>query len=131
MNKSMIIGNVGNDPEVHYTKNSAAPVTTLSIASTERWKDAEGNKQEHTEWHRVVAWGNLAEICGKHLGKGDKVFIEGKLRTRKWEDQEGITRYTTEIVAREMEMLGSKQESVGNPPKESQAEPPLPDDIPF
>ncbi len=131
MNKSMIIGNVGNDPEVHYTQNSAAPVITLSIASTERWKDAQGNRQEHTEWHRVVAWGNLAEICGKYLSKGDKVFIEGKLRTRKWEDQKGITRYTTEIMAREMEMLGNKQESVSTLPKESQVEPPLPDDIPF
>ena len=108
MNKTMIIGNLGNDPELHYTKNSAAPVTTLSIATTERWKDADGNKQEQTDWHRVVAWGGLAVVCGEHLSKGDKVYIEGRLRTRKWEDQDGNIRYTTEIIAREMEMLGGK-----------------------
>ncbi len=132
MNKTMIIGNVGNDPEVHYTKNSAAPVTTLSVATTERWKDGDGNKQEHTEWHRVVAWGGLAEVCGEHLKKGDKVYFEGKLRTRKWQDQDGNIRYTTEIIAREMEMLGGRQDNVGTPPKNDTAAPPLSDDdIPF
>lgn len=130
MNKAMVIGNVGNDVQVRYTRNET-PVATFSVASTERWKDADGNRQEHTEWHRIVAWVNLADICSKHLAKGDKVFIEGKLRTRKWEDQEGITRYTTEIVAREMEMLGSRKERVNAPPKDGQEEPPLPDDVPF
>ena len=132
MNKTMIIGNLGNDPELHYTKNSAAPVTTLSIATTERWKDADGNKQEQTDWHRAVAWGGLAIVCGEHLHKGDKVYIEGRLRTRKWEDQEGITRYTTEIIAREMEMLGGNGDrNTGTPPNSDTAEPPLPDDVPF
>ena len=134
MNKAMVIGNLGSDPEVRYTQNET-PVATFSVASTERWKDSDGNKQEHTEWHRVVAWGKLAEICGEHLHKGDKVFIEGKLRTRKWEDQEGTTRYTTEINARELEMLGGRQEGAGSPPDGNtvgeNVEPPMPDDVPF
>ena len=134
MNKAMVIGNLGNDPEVRYTQNET-PVATFSVASTERWKDSDGNKQEHTEWHRVVAWGKLAEICGEHLHKGDKVFIEGKLRTRKWEDQEGTTRYTTEINARELEMLGGRQEGAASPPNGDTVgeniEPPMPDDVPF
>ena len=134
MNKAMIIGNLGSDPEVRYTQNET-PVATFSVASTERWKDSDGNKQEHTEWHRVVAWGKLAKICGEHLNKGDKVFIEGKLRTRKWEDQEGTTRYTTEINARELEMLGGRQDSAGSPPNGNtvgdNVEPPMPDDVPF
>ncbi|MCP3889206.1 MAG: single-stranded DNA-binding protein [Desulfobulbaceae bacterium] len=130
MNKAMVIGNLGNDPEVRYTQNET-PVATFSVASNERWKDSDGNKQEHTEWHRVVAWGKLAGVCGDHLSKGDKVFIEGKLRTRKWEDQEGVTRYTTEIVARELEMLGGRQEGSGSPPNGDNVEPPMPDDVPF
>ena len=134
MNKALIIGNLGRDPEVRYTQDGT-PVATLSIATTERWKDGEGNRQEHTEWHRVVAWGGLAEICGEHLHKGDKVFIEGKLRTRKWEDQEGTTRYTNEINARELEMLGGRQDGASSPPDGNTAgeniEPPMPDDVPF
>ena len=133
MNKAMVIGNLGNDLELHYTKNSAVPVTTLSVATTERWKDTDGNKQEQTDWHRVVAWGGLALVCGEHLKKGDKVYIEGKLRTRKWEDQDGNTRYTTEIIAAEMEMLGGHGEKIVKnlPPNSDGAEPPLPDDVPF
>ena len=131
MNKTMIIGNLGNDPEIHYTKNSGAPVTTLSVATTERWKDGDGNRQEHTDWHRVVAWGGLAEVCGEHLTKGDKVYIEGKLRTRKWTDQEGNIRYTTEIIARELEMLGNNKAADTLPPRSVSDEPPLPDDVPF
>jgi len=131
MNKAMIIGNLGNDPELHYTKNSAAPVTTLSVATTERWKDADGNKQEQTDWHRVVAWGGLAVICGEHLSKGDKVYFEGRLHTRKWKDQDGNIRYTTEIIAREMEMLGGKQDAGTLPPNNDRDEPPLPEDISF
>jgi len=129
MNKAMVIGNLGSDPEVRYTANQT-PVATFSLATTERWKDGEGNKQEHTEWHRIVAWGRLAEICGEHLHKGDKVFIEGKLRTRKWTDRDDITRYTTEINARELEMLGGRQENGGSPPG-GDMEPPMPDDVPF
>ena len=129
MNKAMVIGNLGNDPEIRYTQ-SQIPEATFSVASTERWKDAEGNKQERTEWHRVVAWRRLAEVCGEHLHKGDKVFIEGKMQTRKWEDQNGVFRYTTEIVARELEMLGGRQDSAGTPPN-GETEPPMPEDVPF
>ena len=130
MNKAMVIGNLGSDPEVRYTQNET-PVATFSVASTERWKDSDGNKQEHTEWHRVVAWRRLAEVCGEHLHKGNKVFIEGKMQTRKWEDQDGNTRYTTEIVARDLEMIGSRQENAGSPPNGDIKEPPMPDDVPF
>lgn len=133
MNKAMIIGNLGNDPELQYTTNSAAPVTTLSVATTERWKDADGNKKEQTVWHRVVAWGGLAVICGEHLSKGDKVYFEGKLHTRQWKDKDNIVRYTTEIIAREMEMLGGSGDKNANniSPKTAANEPPLPDDVPF
>ena len=106
MNKAMVIGNLGNDPEIRYTQKGAA-VATFSIATTERWKDADGVQQEHTEWHKIVAWKGLAEICGDHLKKGSKVYIEGKMQTRKWEEN-GITRHTTEIIAKSMEMLGGK-----------------------
>ena len=107
MNKAMVIGNLGNDPEVRYTQ-AGTPVATFSVATTERWKDAEAVQQEHTDWHRIVAWKGLAEICGDHLKKGSKVYIEGKMQTRKWEDGNGVTHYTTEIVAKSMEMLGGK-----------------------
>ncbi len=130
MNKAMIIGNLGNDPELRYTQNQT-PVATFSVASTERWKDSDGNKQEHTEWHRVVVWKGLAEVCNEHLSKGSKVFIEGKLRTRKWEDQDGNIRYSTEIIARDLEMLGGRQEETTSQPNEEHVEPPMPDDVPF
>ncbi len=130
MNKAMIIGNLGNDPELRYTQNQT-PVATFSVASTERWKDSDGNKQEHTEWHRVVVWKGLAEVCNEHLSKGSKVFIEGKLRTRKWEDQDGNIRYSTEIIARDLEMLGGRQEETASQPNEKHVEPPMPDDVPF
>ena len=131
MNKSMVIGNLGSDPQLRYTQNQT-PVATFSVASTERWKDADGKKQEHTEWHRVVAWGKLAEICGEHLATGSKVFIEGKLRTRKWQDQDGVTHYTTEIHAKELEMLRGRQENYDSPPKSDTTEPPIPDEeVPF
>jgi single-strand DNA-binding protein len=106
MNKAMVIGNLGNDPEIRYTQ-SGTPVATFSIATTERWKDKDGQQQEHTDWHRVVAWQKLAEICGEYLKKGSKVYIEGKMQTRKWEEN-GTNRYTTEIIAKYMEMLGGK-----------------------
>jgi len=129
MNKAMLIGNLGSDPEVRYTQNQT-PVATFSVATSERWTDSEGNKQEHTEWHRVVSWGKLAEICGEHLKKGDKVFIEGKLRTRKWEDKDGNTRYTTEINARDLEMLGGR-EGADSSASMSENEPPPSEDVPF
>jgi len=130
MNKAMIIGNLGNDPELRYTQNSTA-VATFSVATSERWKDSDGNKQERTDWHRVVAWGKLAEVCGEHLHKGNKVFIEGKSQTRKWEDNDGITRYTTEIIARELEMLGGNNGGADADSSSHDQEPPVPEDVPF
>lgn len=104
VNKTTIIGNLGADPEIRYTQ-SGDQVATFSVATTERWKDKSGQQQEATEWHRVVAWRRLAEICGEYLGKGSMVYVEGKLQTRKWQDKNGAERYTTEIVAKEMKML--------------------------
>ena len=107
INKVILVGNLGQDPEVKYTAGGAA-VTTLSIATSESWKDKDtGEDQDKTEWHRVVLWRRLAEIAGEYLKKGSKVYIEGQLQTRKWE-QEGQTRYTTEIVARDIQFLDSK-----------------------
>ncbi len=131
MNKAMIIGNIGNDPELRFTKNGSVPMATFTVATTERWKDEDGNRQEHTEWHNVVAWGGLAVVCGEHLHKGDKIHVEGKLSTRKRQDRDGSIRYTTEIIAREMEMLGGKKD-IGSPaPAEAIDGPPLPEDMPF
>ena len=131
LNKTMLIGNLGEDVRTAVTKNEI-PVANFRMATTERWKDGEGNKQESTEWHRVVAFGRLAEICGEHLQKGAKVYIEGRLQTRKWQDSNDVTRYTTEIVARELRMLGEKStsEDVPDPPQGGD-EPPTSDDVPF
>ena len=110
INKGILVGNLGQDPEIKYTAGGAA-VTTLSIATSDSWKDKEsGMDQERTEWHRVVLWRRLAEIAGEYLKKGSKVYIEGQLQTRKWE-QEGQTRYTTEIIARDMQFLDSRGSS--------------------
>ena len=108
VNKALIIGNLGQDPEIKYTQ-SGSPVANLSVATSERWKDKNtGEQKEQTEWHRVVVFGRLAEIAEQYLKKGSKVFIEGKIQTRDWEDAEGNKRYTTEVVAREMTMFDSK-----------------------
>ena len=110
INKVILVGNLGQDPEVKYTAGGAA-VTTLSLATSESWKDKDtGSDQEKTEWHRVVLWRRLAEIAGEYLKKGAKVYIEGQLQTRKWE-QDGQTRYTTEVVGRDMQFLDSKGSS--------------------
>ncbi|MBD3368526.1 MAG: single-stranded DNA-binding protein [Candidatus Eisenbacteria bacterium] len=107
VNKVILIGNLGGDPEVRQT-GSGTTVTTFNIATNETWSDRDGNRQEHTEWHRIVAWGKLGEICGQYLSKGRQVYIEGRLRTRTWEDKQGQQRKTTEIKADEMQMLGSR-----------------------
>ena len=108
INKVILVGNLGNDPDVRYTANGAA-VSNISIATSESWKDKEsGEQQEKTEWHRVVFFGKLAEIVAEYLKKGSQVYVEGRLQTRKWQDKEGNDRYTTEIVANEMQMLGSR-----------------------
>jgi single-strand DNA-binding protein len=114
INKVIIVGNLGQDPEVRYMPSGGA-VTNISVATSETWKDKDsGENTERTEWHRIVFFNRLAEIAGEYLKKGSKVFVEGSLRTRKWEDKNGQDRYTTEIVAREMQMLDSKGGSSAN-----------------
>lgn len=107
VNKVILIGRVGQDPEVRYT-SSGAPVANFSVATDESFKGRNGEQQQHTEWHRVVAWNKLAEICGEYLTKGKLVYIEGSIRSRQWEDQSGNKRTNYEIVARNMQMLGSR-----------------------
>jgi len=107
INKVMLIGNLGKDPEIRYMPSGDA-IANLTLATTENWKDKSGEKQEKTEWHRVSMFGRMAEIAGEYLKKGSSVYIEGKLQTRKWQDKEGNDRYTTEIVANEMKMLGGR-----------------------
>jgi single-strand DNA-binding protein len=108
INKVILIGNLGANPELRYTAGQQA-VANLRLATTERWTDKNGQKQEATEWHRVVVWGKQAEIVGQYLTKGRQVYIEGSIRTRQWQDQQGQKRFTTEIVARNVQMLGSRE----------------------
>ena len=113
VNKVILIGNLGVDPEVRYMPSGGA-VANVRVATTDSWKDKQsGEKQEQTEWHQVVFFGRLAEIAGEYLKKGSKVYVEGRLRTRKWQDKSGNDRYTTEIVANEMQMLDSRGGSAG------------------
>lgn len=112
LNKAMIIGRLGQDPDVKYTQSNTA-VANLSVATNERYKDNNGEFQERTEWHRVVAWGRLAEICQQYLRKGSLIYIEGPIQTRQWEDKDGQKRYTTEIRALQMTMLDSRGDSGG------------------
>ena len=141
VNKVILIGHIGQDPEVKYTPAGNA-ITNVSVATSETWKDKQtGQPQERTEWHRVVFFNRLAEIAGEYLRKGSKVYIEGSLRTRKWQDQQGQDRYTTEIVASEMQMLDGKPDGQSRAPASQPApqphQPPpssfdsLGDDIPF
>lgn len=144
VNKVILVGNLGADPEARYLPNGDA-VSNLRIATTDTWKDKDGNKQEAVEWHRVSAFGKLAEICNQYLKKGSQVFIEGAIRTRKWQDKDGQDRYTTEIKAHEMKMLGSRPQQGGQSeqpePRQQQRGSPAPsapgsfndfeDDIPF
>ena len=132
INKVILIGNLGKDPEVRYMPSGAA-VTNVTIATSETWKDKQsGEVQERTEWHNVVFFNRLAEIAGEYLRKGAKVYVEGSLRTRKWQAKDGSDRYTTEIVASELQMLDSKGERQREPAR--QAAPVVdefPDDFPF
>lgn len=132
VNKVILVGNLGADPEIRYTQDGT-PAASFTVATTERWKGKDGQVQEHTEWHKVTAWRRLAEICGEYLAKGSRVYIEGKLQTRKWQDKNGQDRFTTEIVAHEMKMLspngssgstGSSGYSPGEPH-------PMDDSVPF
>jgi single-strand DNA-binding protein len=109
VNKVIIVGRLGADPDVKAV-GQGSTVTKLSVATSENWVDKEGQKQERTEWHRVVVWGKLAEICGKHLSKGRQVYVEGRLQTRSWEDQQGQKKYSTEVVANTVQFLGSAGE---------------------
>lgn len=138
VNKVILVGNLGGDPEIRYAQSGLA-VANFSLATSETWTK-DGQKQEKTEWHKVVAFAKLAEICGEYLHKGKQVYIEGRIQTRKWEDKEGQTRYTTEIVANQMQMLGAKGDrgeapaaSKGGSDSTQAEEPPPPelDDIPF
>ena len=107
VNKVILIGNLGADPETRYLPSGDA-VTNIRIATTENWKDKSGEKQEHTEWHRIAFFGKLAEIAGEYLKKGSPVYVEGRIRTRKWQDKEGQDKYSTEIVADRMQLLGAR-----------------------
>jgi single-strand DNA-binding protein len=120
VNKVIIVGNLGRDPETRYMPEGGA-ITNISVATTEKWKDKNGEMQEKTEWHRVAFFGKLAEIAGEYLKKGSQVYVEGRLRTRKWQDKDGQDRYTTEIMATEMKMLGSR--AGAGEPREAPPEP--------
>ncbi len=109
VNKVILVGHLGRDPELRYTQNGQA-VANFSLATSESYSKRDGEREERTEWHRIVAWGRLAEICGEYLSKGRQIYIEGRIQTREWEDREGEKRRTTEIVAREMQMLGRRGE---------------------
>ena len=142
INKVIIVGNLGRDPENRYLP-SGEQVTGIAVATTDRWRDkATGEQKEATEWHRISFFGKLAEIAGQYLKKGSQVYIEGRLRTRKYTDKDGIDRYATEIIADTMQMLGSRQDSVqvgqseyekrkGSPMRQAPAKNGLDDDIPF
>ncbi len=110
VNKVILVGRVGKDPEVKHTPSGTA-VVSFSLATSETYKDKSGNKQEKTEWHNIVAWNKLAEIIGKYVEKGQQIYCEGKITTRKWQDQSGNDRYTTEIVIHDMKMLGGKKDN--------------------
>lgn len=104
VNKVILVGRLGNDPEIRYTQQGVA-VTNFNMATSENWMDKSGQKQERTEWHRIVVWGKMAEICSQYLAKGRQVFVEGRLQTRQWDDKDGQKRYTTEIVAATVQFL--------------------------
>jgi len=121
INKVILVGNLGADPETRYAASGAA-ITNISLATTDSWRDkASGEQQERTEWHRVVFFNRLAEVAGEYLRKGRQVYVEGRLQTRKWQDQNGQDRYTTEIVANEMQMLGGREDSAGAPSGQSRS----------
>ncbi len=110
VNKVLLIGRLGNNPEIRYT-NTGTAVANFNLATSESWNDKTGQKQERTEWHRVVVWGKLAELCEKYLAKGRQCFVEGRLQTRSWDDKDGNKRYTTEIVANTVQFLGGASAS--------------------
>lgn len=128
INKVIIVGRLGKDPEMRFTTSGKA-VTNFSVATSERFKDQSGEMQEATEWHRIVTWGKLAENCARLLMKGSLVYLEGKIQTRSWDDKDGNKRYTTEIVAQVMQLLGGGVKQEGG--EEQSGETPAFDDVPF
>lgn len=135
VNKAILVGRLGKDPEIKYTPSGTA-VTNFTMATSENFKDKDGQKQERTEWHRIVAFGKLAEICGEYLAKGKQIYIEGRIQTRSWDDKNGNKRYTTEIVANTMQMLGKADEAAKGgtePPPDAgnTSEPTIEEDVPF
>jgi single-strand DNA-binding protein len=143
VNKVIIVGHLGADPELKFTASGQA-VARFNVATSENWTDKQGQKQERTEWHRVVVWGKLGEVCGKHLSKGRQAYVEGRLQTRQWEDQQGQKRYTTEVVANTVQFLGpssgvsrdtsqgqSQSQEFDQEPSFDQSAPGGSDEIPF
>ena len=133
LNKVLLIGHLGADPEIRYLPKSGKAVANFRMATNEVWTDPEGKQQERTEWHRIVAFGRLAEFCGEYLAKGKQVYVEGRLRTREWTDQNGQRRFTTEIIARSIILLGAKGEAPVGEEEEVVYEPIEQDeeDVPF
>jgi single-strand DNA-binding protein len=121
LNKVMVIGHLGKDPEMRYTP-SGRPVTTFSVAVSRSWNTADGERRTETEWFNIVAWGNLAEICKQYLHKGQQVYIEGRLQTRRWDDKEGQKHTSVEVVANEMMMLGDRRENSGQSQESEQVD---------
>lgn len=136
VNKAIILGHLGQDPETRYLPSGDA-VTNISVATSEKWKGKDGSQQEHTEWHRVSFFGKTAEIAGEYLKKGSPVYIEGRIRTRKWQDKDGQDKYSTEIVGDRLQLLGGKAQASGETPEQKPARKQsggfdqMADDIPF
>lgn len=130
INKVILIGNLGQDPELRFTQ-AGVPVVNFNIATNEKWRDSEGNTQERTEWHRIIVWNKMGENCAKFLKKGSSVYIEGRLQTREWEDNEGMKKKTTEIVAQRVQFLSPRPRSLPEPSGVSMGDIPAEDEIPF
>jgi single-strand DNA-binding protein len=132
LNKIMLIGNLGRDPEIRYTSDGS-PVATFSLATSESWTDKNGSRQEHTEWHNIVAWARLADLCKRFLVKGRQVYVEGRLRSREWNDKDGNKRRTTEVIAIQMVLLGSRPQGAdaGMQPMEPAAKTAVEPEQPF
>jgi single-strand DNA-binding protein len=139
VNKVILVGNLGKDPEVRFT-NSGSAVARFSLATSEVWNDRDGNRQERTEWHNVVVWGKQGEHCGQYLAKGRQVYVEGSIRTRSYDDKSGNKRYVTEVVAQRVQFLGGgggtrlAQQAESAPADDAQSgggQPPIDDDVPF
>lgn len=121
VNRVTLVGHLGNDPDLRHTDGGTA-VANFSLATNERWKDKSGEQKEHTEWHRIVAWGKTAELCKEYLHKGSQVYIEGKLQTRSYQDKDGVTKYTTEVVVNQVQFLGKKEGGGGRAPHPAESQ---------